>query len=121
MQGKTAVEPAGTRTSGGVEIWGKAERKEGDAGRQSDDGHCLTFNPHTLPGREALCPHFTDEEAVSGRESSHSLLVAAMEPGRARDQGRVQLTPQTEPRRHSGLEHCAALGGPEKGVLEQQG
>ena len=120
MQGKTAVEPAGTRTSGGVEIWGKAERKEGDACRQSDDGHCLTFNLHTLPGREALCPHFTDEEAVSGRESNRSLLVAAMEPGRARAQGRVQLTPDRAAKTHR-LEHRAALGGPEKGVLGQQG
>ena len=89
-------------------------------GRRETQAVSLTFNPHILPEREALCPHFTDEEAVSGRESSCSLLVAAMEPGRARAQGSVQLTPDRAAKTHR-LEDRAALGGPEKGVLGQHG
>lgn len=70
MQGKTAAEPAGTRTSGGVEICGKAESGKGDTGHQADDtAICESslcpdlLNLHIIPGREALCPHFTDKDA----------------------------------------------------------
>lgn len=65
MQGKTAAEPAGTRTSGGVEIWGKAKKEAGDRSHEPDEPGLFphVFNHHIR--REALCSHFTDEETVA--------------------------------------------------------
>ena len=76
MQGKTAVEPAGTRTSGGVEIWGKAERKEGDAGCQPDGGHCLTHLILTpsLGGRHCLPVSQMRELRLGGKGAVYSWL-----------------------------------------------